>query len=465
MEKTVSYKVQHRSEAETEVRRFCLDEDCSSSFIYLEQKLCQVFPQLKRQPFSIQWTDEEGDIITVANDEDLMIALSDMKGNLFKFVVKTAKTVKKDENKSTKSDSIHYGVNCDGCQGQVAGFRYKCLVCEDFDLCGTCERNGHHSEHNMIRISNPQLIWPQQVFSPLRIFDQYKKISDEEEKKRKNNPEGNKNMHGNTIPPSASEDVPSIETLLGPSFEMMVNVFAGYQNGKKESDVETRKTNDDSQNKKAIEGFESVMGKSIIGNAENIENMGKVVSSLLQPLGVRVQMKIKNETKEDKNLEKEQGKMYPEKEQNGPENKKVEKSVEPEKEKLLEYQSPPLSDDGDWNVVENIAEKPKAKDQELPKVLYGSEDGTIHPTLPENDTSDDNHPEEIASIPSTSSAFKESTPTPSVIAEHSNPKVRVALQAMLNMGFTNDGGWLTSLLEEKQGNISKTLDVLQPTRN
>ena len=43
-----------------------------------------------------------------------------------------------------------------------------------------------------------------------------------------------------------------------------------------------------------------------------------------------------------------------------------------------------------------------------------------------------------------------------------DPLVNEALQAMLNMGFTDEGGWLTKLLETKHGNVDKALDVLQP---
>merc|ERR1712004_281750 len=43
-------------------------------------------------------------------------------------------------------------------------------------------------------------------------------------------------------------------------------------------------------------------------------------------------------------------------------------------------------------------------------------------------------------------------------------KVQVAIQAMENMGFSNEDGWLSGLLEKYDGDIGKVLDLLQPVK-
>merc|ERR1711902_289390 len=76
--------------------------------------------------------------------------------------------------------------------------------------------------------------------------------------------------------------------------------------------------------------------------------------------------------------------------------------------------------------------------------------GSLYPDLPKTET---------ASAPAVEAA---EVTQPQVT--HPDPRIQVALQAMTNMGFSNEGGWLTSLLEAKNGDIGKVLDILQPVK-
>lgn len=43
-------------------------------------------------------------------------------------------------------------------------------------------------------------------------------------------------------------------------------------------------------------------------------------------------------------------------------------------------------------------------------------------------------------------------------------RVNESLTAMMAMGFSNEGGWLSQLLETVDGSISNALDLLQPQK-
>ncbi|XP_002737931.1 sequestosome-1-like [Saccoglossus kowalevskii] len=141
-----------------EIRRFAVDQGASTSYEYLSTKITQVFPSIGRSDsFTLSYRDSEGDLIAFSSDEELVDALGQLSEDIFRVYIKlTGKKVSHDESKCGEK-VLHPGVICDGCEGRIFGPRFKCAVCPDYDLCKGCEEKGLHPDHEMIKIRKPQI--------------------------------------------------------------------------------------------------------------------------------------------------------------------------------------------------------------------------------------------------------------------------------------------------------------------
>merc|ERR1712045_207344 len=199
----------------------------------------------------------------------------------------------------------------------------------------------------------------------------------------------------------------------------------------------------------ADEAINAAMGGlSMSGSEDYLKNVGNFVAAALDPLGIDVKIDIETPegrkschvSRQTSTTTEQTGASEEEKKDGGAEKqeeaaKKQEEAAEKkeEEEKKTEPESSkkantPSDDEEDWTVVSDK----KAAEDSTTESLYP--DLTETPSAP----------------PST--------------ASHPDPRIQVALQAMMNMGFTNDGGWFTSLLEAKNGDIGKVLDILQPVK-
>jgi len=203
---------------------------------------------------------------------------------------------------------------------------------------------------------------------------------------------------------------------------------------------------------------------NMTGSADYLQNVGNFVAAALDPLGINVTVDI--ETPEGEKQSCEASKKFSTEEETpeprGEQGDILEPDISEEKSK-----SPTPSEDEEWTVV---------SDKQKPELLY--------PVLPDTETAAPPVVPELPAAPPAVAPPPVSAPAVAVVSApavdgasalpatpprvtavtHPDPKIQVALQAMVNMGFTNEGGWLAGLLEAKQGDIGKVLDILQPVK-
>merc|ERR1712213_223031 len=188
-------------------------------------------------------------------------------------------------------------------------------------------------------------------------------------------------------------------------------------------------------------------------------NIGEAVKTALNAFGVDVDIEVNPETtSEKKRGEKDQEtdckQTEKSKETNHSDDSKTSKDIKDSKtsEESLKAQETKNSKD--------LKDSKDSKDSEnlKPDDLGAASLGAINKKPSEDKTKEN---EEWTILDDKSS--KTSEPLYPTLGSL-NPKVQIAVQAMENMGFNNQGGWLTDLLERNDANIGKVLDLLAPAK-
>ncbi|XP_070769576.1 sequestosome-1 [Enoplosus armatus] len=96
MSVTVKAYLLGKDESVKEVRRFALDQDVSCSFEYLSSKTAGVFNNLKNNGFNMYYRDEDGDLVAFSSDDELMMGLACMKDATFRLFIKEKKEHRRD---------------------------------------------------------------------------------------------------------------------------------------------------------------------------------------------------------------------------------------------------------------------------------------------------------------------------------------------------------------------------------
>ena len=497
-----------------------MDKEVASSLIYLKQKIAAIFPELRRSEPVLSWVDEDGDEVVVTSDEELQVALTALTGPVYKLKAKLGGKAKDEGHPGmARSAQVHWGVVCDGCDGPVVGPRYKCLVCPDYDLCATCEARGLHVHHKMIRLPapckrvaprchlagqvNPILGDPNiQVLANLfggrpcvngcqgmrpampatrnQAMPAEPKDTKPAEKKPETEmiPEAKKTEYGEPSKPATTTDadyttdqtsananglpgiLADLTPLLGPMQAEQIAQFL--------RNISAPQQNQEPEKKEAKEKQPEQQLQEQLGQLGQLGELGGLISTFLGPAAVEAAFPLlealtkagqdhlakagqggqEQPKKGDNQATEEQ---VPAQEKEAEEKEK--KDVEPEKEKQKETQDD-TKEDSDFEVIPEVSQKT-----------------SIYPTLPTEEqtrlwktnlTQPENKDEKETAEKMDSNSH---TSAEDMKGNEKEDKVEAALKTMQAMGFSDDGGWLSSLLRAKSGDVGKVLDTIQPFKN
>ncbi|XP_034360443.1 sequestosome-1 isoform X4 [Arvicanthis niloticus] len=165
---TVKAYLLGKEEATREIRRFsfCFSPEPEAEAAAgpgpcerLLSRVAVLFPTLRPGGFQAHYRDEDGDLVAFSSDEELTMAMSYVKDDIFRIYIKEKKECRREHRppcaQEASRNMVHPNVICDGCNGPVVGTRYKCSVCPDYDLCSVCEGKGLHREHSKLIFPNP----------------------------------------------------------------------------------------------------------------------------------------------------------------------------------------------------------------------------------------------------------------------------------------------------------------------
>lgn len=411
-----------------EIRRFVIED--LRNFKTLHDRIQAAFPALANLEFIITWKDSEGDEIVMSSDAELAQALQNMKDGLLRIYVCVVDALRKPAvaGPSTANPTaaglgtvhgapaqgVHVGVLCDACDQEIRGVRYKCLQCEDYDLCGPCHGRKLHEEHDMLKLVNPGT-------RPLWAFPGWKRLWRHCGHPRRGGggarggpPRG---AHHHSAPHHGADQKQQYQEILRGIGDTVANFLEPFGITVDVLNDMASNTSPPEQPKKdsATEPMDTSGGPSG-GGESNVAEPPK-------PVPVAATAATAAAAGNASATSAVLGGPFKTAETNSGETVTRETPRAPEP--AVEMEVPP-----GWTLLNALRDS-----------LVGDDNGLPHPMSPEV-------------VPA--------APILPAAQAGDNP-VDIALGQMLAMGFNNEGGWLRQLLDVKRGDIGAVLESLHPS--
>ncbi|XP_050817560.1 sequestosome-1 isoform X3 [Gopherus flavomarginatus] len=408
---TVKAYLLGKEETVREIRRFALEPP--ARYPAVRDKICEIFPGLLRAgaapgAFQMNYKDEDGDMIAFSSDEELKMALPYVKDGIFRIYIKGISFLEKKEcrrehrsqcNQERPPNVVHPNVICDGCEGPVWFPRGRWL--------------------RKMRHGVPPFAW----------------------------------IHGWGHPGPATPCGKSEQD------SGQAQSSAAPENPNPEQDAFNSQPQD---------------------HVTFLKNVGESVAAMLSPLGIEVDIDVehggqkskvtppcpssqKSDSEPGGSSTSQSGQTKPEGSSKEPVPEREDSITEQMQEMVID---PPSTDMEDSNFL--------SQEQGESSSSAGGDEDWTHLTSKEVDPSTG----ELQSLqipetqgPSSLDPFQvPPRPGPTGLREaalyphlppEADPRLIESLSQMLSMGFSDDGGWLTRLLQAKKYDIGAALDTIQ----
>lgn len=462
-----------------EVYKFTIELDSNDgrdTLSYLTTAIQKEIPYLQGKSVKIYWKDDEGDMVNVYSDACVrnffmpttivyIQGSVPVKQVIFRLYVEVQPAA------HSSSGFAHVGVACDGCNvNPVVGMRYKCLHCPNFDLCENCEKKGIHGSHSMIRFTD-SYAWPNRVPINQLIKKRFlqhlaqtpggsdvnredhpfsspvlekrrrhgekegrcdRNHSDKEHAKRERGNHGN----GRHCPVNSNMWTPYMNLASAAANAAATSVAAAASTAASVQDTP---------------------------HLQFLKNLSKTLGTILDPLGVEVDIEMRPKEGETKATSGAAEKTPGETPQtSGQGNAGASQVAAPQTNEAIAAafaeqiaQAAPRFSAALQQITQSLARQ-DMNDANAPEagwtVINNEKEASPMPT------------EETQSATATTIYPNLAASAPAPPAVHPNPLLQEALNTLLSMGFTNDSGILTQILEINGGDFNKALDILTALR-
>ncbi|XP_026135279.1 sequestosome-1-like isoform X2 [Carassius auratus] len=476
MSMTVKAYVIGKDDCHKEIRRFGVDQDVSTSFEYLKQKVLDVFVGLRNASFQMYYKDEDGDLIAFSSDDELMMGLSLVKNDTFRLYIKQKK-----EHKHDSSPHGSFGFSFSPPHGaphfSPPGFNHMGpppMGPQAPPHMGPPPH--HHPPPPMGPQAPPHMGPPPHHHPPPPQFHQM--------------PHPGVTCKGCDGPVTGTRFKCTIcpnydlcsscqstglhkEHILLPIFHPIPDMSEWFPHGKfwpkmrpcRWANAQAQGSNQAhayaqassqaqpglsraQQNEDASENMEENGGTaSSQANMEYLKNIGVGVAAILNPFGIDVDIDVEHDGKQTKFTASHPASSGPRSARSESGSSGSGPGSQPTEESNSEGTKKQQGSDEEWTHLCSKEVDPSTGELQS---LRMEVDGTDPSDLPSTDSS--------TSTSQGPSGLREAALYPHLPQD---PKLVESLSQMLSMGFTDEGGWLTRLLHTKDFDIGAALDAIQ----